>query len=71
MKEIDIIRQIPEIIENARLKLKDIIKDQKLRFNLERIKPLDDFIEDNLLYKDDNLNAMLDLLTKDIRVKLI
>ena len=42
MKEIDIIRQIPEIIENARLKLKDIIKDQKLRFNLERIKPLDD-----------------------------
>jgi adenine specific DNA methylase Mod len=70
MKEIDIIRQIPEIIENARLKLKDIIKDQKLRFNLERIKPLDDFIEDNLLYKDDNLNAMLDLLTKGYKGKI-
>lgn len=62
MKEIDIIKIIPEIIENSKKEAEKIILGNNIDFNLEKINHSGPATDTNIFYKSDNLHAMKDLL---------
>lgn len=69
MNEIELIRQIPDIIEKCRIQAEKILKDESLDFYIENIKHKDNRYT-NLLYKSDNINAMKDLIDKGYGSKI-
>lgn len=70
MDEIDLLRILPEIIEEGRIQAERIINDKNIKFNIERINHTEAKENINLLYKSDNIHAMKDLLSKGYGSKL-
>lgn len=70
MKDIDLIKLLPEILENSRNKAEKIIEEEKTKFNIENIHPRKSPENSNLLYKSNNLYAMQDLLAKGYGSKI-
>ena len=69
MKEIDLIRMIPIIIENSRIQSKKILKGKRIDFYIENV-ILKDNEDVNLLYKSDNIHAIKDLLDRGYSSRL-
>lgn len=70
MEDIDLIRLIPEIVENSRIEAERIINEENIKFNIENINSPDTDDKINLLYKSDNIYAMKDLLVKGYSSKI-
>lgn len=70
MNEIDLIRILPEIIEESRIQAEKIINGKNIEFNIERINYTNPKENSNILYKSDNIHAMKDLLSKGYGSKI-
>lgn len=70
MKEIDLLKSIPPIIEKSRIEAERIINEKNADFNIERINHVEKSQSINLLYKSDNLYAMKDLLDNGYNSKI-
>ena len=67
MEGLDLIRDLPAILEGSQREAEDIIKGDKIDFQVENILR---GAEPNLLYKCDNIQAMKDLLDKGYKSKI-
>lgn len=70
MEGIELIRMLPEIIEQSRVQAEAIISRESIGFNIERINHTNQNEKNNLLYKSDNIDAMKDLLSKGYGSKI-
>ncbi len=70
MNEMDLIRGLPDIIEQSRVQAEKIINGKDIEFNIEKINHTKGNEKNNLLYKSDNIDAMKDLLSKGYGSKI-
>lgn len=70
MNELELIKLIPEIIENSGNEVDSIIKGENIDFNIENVRHRAPNESGSFLYKCDNIHAMKDLLVKGYGSKI-